>query len=376
MEKSEEITGGRDGITMIKLTITESQSNQRLDRFLKKYFDGAPLSHIYKMIRKDVKVNGRRKGKETILSTGDEITIFIREEEALRLQKPVKRVRVKKQFAIAYEDANILAAVKPFGLLTHGDRNEKKNHLTNQVIDYLIEKGDYDPRDKTFVPASAGRLDRNTTGLVLFGKNRLALQQLNQMNRTKQSIGKYYLTIVEGKIKAPLHLRDKMTKDPEKNQIQVLPLQEEGKLMETIATPLAAALYSGHWYTLTQVEILTGRTHQIRAQLANAGFPVIGDRKYGRTAVNHIMERDFGLTTHLLHGWKLEFRPLLQTENEDNGQEGTEKGEAGESKTDRRVDILDYLRGRVITAELPSEFRRIKETLFGKNEIDIGDKRE
>ena len=231
---------------MIKLTITESQSNQRLDRFLKKYFDGAPLSHIYKMIRKDVKVNGRRKGKEAILSTDDEITIFIREEEALRLQKPVKRVRVKKQFAIAYEDANILAAVKPFGLLTHGDRNEKKNHLTNQVIDYLIEKGDYDPRDKTFVPASAGRLDRNTTGLVLFGKNRLALQQLNQMNRTKQSIEKYYLTIVEGKIKAPLHLRDKMTKDPEKNQIQVLPLQEEGKLMETIATPLAATFYSGH----------------------------------------------------------------------------------------------------------------------------------
>ena len=113
---------------MIKLTVTENQGNQRLDRFLKKYFDNAPLSHIYKMIRKDVKINGKRKSKEQLLFAGDEITIYISPEEAEGLQKPPKRVRAKKQFSIAYEDQNILIVEKPFGLLTHGDKTEKKNH--------------------------------------------------------------------------------------------------------------------------------------------------------------------------------------------------------------------------------------------------------
>ena len=162
---------------MIKLIITENQGGQRLDRFLKKYFDKAPLSYIYKMIRKDVKVNGKRASAEAMLSAGDELTLYISQEDAQALQKPPRQVRAKKQFVIAYEDENILAAEKPFGLLTHGDRTEKKNHLANQVLDYLVEKGEYNPRmDRTFSPAPVNRLDRNTTGLVLFGKNAEALK--------------------------------------------------------------------------------------------------------------------------------------------------------------------------------------------------------
>ena len=102
------------------------------------------------------------------------------------MQKPKKIIRVKRQFKIAYEDENIIVVEKPFGLLTHGDKTEKKNHLANQVIDYLIETGAYQPRlDKTFSPAPANRLDRNTTGLVVFGKNAAALQELNRMIRQK-----------------------------------------------------------------------------------------------------------------------------------------------------------------------------------------------
>ena len=161
---------------MIKLIITENQGGQRLDRFLKKYFDKAPLSYIYKMIRKDVKVNGKRASAEAMLSAGDELTLYINDEEAKTLQKPPRQVRAKKQFVIAYEDENILAAEKPFGLLTHGDRTEKKNHLANQVLDYLVEKGEYNPRmDRTFSPAPVNRLDRNTTGLVLFVKKKSLL---------------------------------------------------------------------------------------------------------------------------------------------------------------------------------------------------------
>ena len=157
---------------MIKITITENQGNQRLDRFLKKYFDRAPLSHIYKLIRKDVKVNGKRQKEDTMLAAGDELTIYLSEEDAKALQTVKKHVKAKRQFRIAYEDENILVCEKPFGLLTHGDHTEKKNHLANQVVDYLIQTGAYQPRlEKTFTPAPANRLDRNTTGLVIFGKH-------------------------------------------------------------------------------------------------------------------------------------------------------------------------------------------------------------
>ena len=330
---------------MIKITITENQGNQRLDRFLKKYFDNAPLSHIYKMIRKDIKVNGKRLTNESMIQAGDEMTIYISEEDAKKLQKPVKQVRAKKQFAVAYEDNNILVAEKPFGLLTHGDRTEKKNHLANQVVDYLIEKGDYSPRvDRTFSPASANRLDRNTTGLVAFGKNARALQELNLLIREKNFVNKYYMTVVCGKIPGILELKDKMTKDGSRNIVSVIDADsEEGKLMETIARPLAYGQIGGRWYTLTEVKIITGRTHQIRAHLAKAGFPILGDAKYGSDSANRWASEKLGLNTQLLHAYKLEFKKCRE--------EGT----------------LSYLEGKSIEAALPENFKRIKEKIFVNN---------
>ncbi len=327
---------------MIKVTITENQGNQRLDRFLKKYFDNAPLSLIYKLIRKDIKVNGKRKSNEEIILPGDELTIYITEEEAAKLQKTKKRVRAKRQFAIAYEDENLVVVEKPFGLLTHGDRQEKKNHLANQVIDYLIETGQYDPRiDKTFAPAPVGRLDRNTTGLVMFGKNAKALQELNRLVRRKDAIGKFYLTIASGKIVEPIMLKDKMTKDGSKNMISVVPVEEEGKIMETAVKPLLWTVKDGNDYTLVQVEIITGRTHQIRAHLAKAGYPIIGDTKYGKPQINKKIRDKYKLNTHLLHGWKLKFEDI------------------------EPESMLAYMEGKVIEARLPEDFDRIKGSLFG-----------
>ena len=140
--------------SMFKIVITKNQANQRLDRFLKKYFNNASLSLVYKLIRKDVKLNGKRAKENQVLAEGDELTLYISDETAANFQRQKKHVKVKKQFKIAYEDENILVAEKPFGLLTHGDRTEKRNHLANQVIDYLIETGEYDPRtEKTFTGA-------------------------------------------------------------------------------------------------------------------------------------------------------------------------------------------------------------------------------
>lgn len=321
---------------MVKITVEKNEDNQRLDRFLRKYMKSAPLSLIYKLIRKDVKVNGKRAREDYVLAGGDEIVIYMSPEELDGYRVRKEAVRSRRQFKIAYEDENILAAEKPFGLLTHGDRTEKKNHLANQVLSYLMEKGEYDPRtERTFTPAPANRLDRNTTGLVLFGKNGEALRELNRMIREKGYVSKYYITIAKGNVREPLILRDRMEKDSAANIVRVKDEGEEGgKLMETIARPLANV----PGYTLLEVELITGRTHQIRAHLARAGHPIIGDAKYGNPQLNRMIEKKYGLSTQFLHAYRLYF----------------EKGSG----------ILGYLAGTEIKSELPENLKKIKEDIF------------
>ena len=321
---------------MVKITVEKNEDNQRLDRFLRKYMKSAPLSLIYKLIRKDVKVNGKRAREDYVLAGGDEIVIYMSPEELDGYRVRKEAVRSRRQFKIAYEDENILAAEKPFGLLTHGDRTEKKNHLANQVLSYLMEKGEYDPRtERTFTPAPANRLDRNTTGLVLFGKNGEALRELNRMIREKGYVSKYYITIAKGNVRGPLILRDRMEKDSAANTVRVKDEGEKGgKLMETIARPLANV----PGYTLLEVELITGRTHQIRAHLARAGHPIIGDAKYGNPQVNRMIEKKYGLSTQFLHAYRLYF-------------------ESGSG-------ILGYLAGTEIRSELPENLKKIKEDIF------------
>ncbi len=321
---------------MVKLEIHENDGNQRLDRFLKKYLRNAPLSYIYKLIRKDVKVNGKRAKMDTVLYTGDEISLYMEEEQFQSYTEVKKHSTAKRQFGIAYEDENILLAEKPFGLLTHGDAHEKKNTLANQVCGYLQEKGEYNPgREKVFVPSPVNRLDRNTTGLVIFGKNARALQSLNHMIRQKSWVSKRYLTVTWGEIKEELRLVDKMQKDSSSNRISVLPLSEQkGKVMETAVYPIA--VHKG--FTLAEIDLITGRTHQIRAHLAQKGFPIIGDLKYGSPQINQRVKRDFGLTSQLLHAYKLQFRD-----------------------TD---PFFKYLKDKEFTANPPAYFERIKKELF------------
>ena len=321
---------------MINLKITENEEAQRLDRFLKKYLKNAPLSYIYKLIRKSVKVNGKRGKEDLMLEKGDEINIYISEQELCGFQKKESNLKAKRQFGIVYEDENILIVDKPFGLLTHGDKQEKKNHLANQVISYLIEKGEYLPaKERTFVPSPVNRLDRNTSGLVIFGKNAASLKELNFMIRQRGYVDKYYMTIVHGNLKNELELFDKMKKDEKRNMVEVMDADDsDGKLMQTAVRPLAHA----KGYTLCEVKLITGRTHQIRAHLAKAGYPVLGDAKYGKSADNDKTFSKFKLSTQFLHAYKLDFK----------------KG----------YESLEYMQGKIIEGRLSERLSEIRDDIF------------
>ncbi len=320
---------------MIEVEIQKNEDQQRLDKFLKKYLPNAPLSFIFKLIRKkDVKINDKRAGKDAVIKEGDLLKIYITDDDYEKFKNRRKKIIVKKEFDIAFEDENILVVDKPKGLLVHGTAEEKKNTLVNQVLSYLQSKDEYDPRkEKTFVPAAVNRLDRNTSGLVLFGKNYGAVKCLNQMIKEKNNIRKYYLTIVSGHLTKEQTLVDHVSKNESKNMMKIENQQDNTKQMETIIKPVRRIGNN----TLVEVEIITGRTHQIRVHLASIRHPIIGDSKYGKKIINEEMKRRFGIDSQVLHSYKLYFENMIEP--------------------------LAYLEGKVIETALPNIYEKIEEAL-------------
>lgn len=293
---------------MIEKDITLNDSNQRVDKYVRKLLNDAPLSFIYKVFRKkDVKIDGKWVDIDYILKPGDHIRIYVTDDQVAEFNKPKEYTNFKFTHEIIYEDQNILIVNKPKGLLVHGDEGEKKNTLANQVISYLIGKGEYNPRiDKGFTPAPAHRLDRNTSGLVVFGKNLPALQILLDLFKDKEQIEKHYYALVVGNVQNKGEVNAPLLKDEKTGVVKVASLKDGAK--SALTQYEVVRRFKG--YSLLDVNLITGRTHQIRVHMSYIGYPLVGDTKYGDFKVNKIFKDKYRYDSQFLHAYYLKFKNI------------------------------------------------------------------
>ena len=346
---------------MREVIISEREEGQRLDRYLEKYMPDAPKSFFYKMMRKkNIVLNGKKVSGSERIQTGDQIKLFLADEtiegfrsgkkarevdlgaqhlsqakrptngaqhlsqakrptngarqmpQAKRLEKGARQGKIELQqghydrnlppLQIVYEDAQFLVVNKPVGVLSQkADRNDRS--IVEQITDYLADNA----ADDTFRPGICNRLDRNTSGLIVAGKTVRALQDMNKRFK-ERTICKYYLCVVHGSVSKKQYLKGYLEKDSRTNKVTVR--QQPGPNSVPIATeylPLQQGMYQGESFTLLQVHLITGKSHQIRAHLASIGHPLVGDVKYSTKRASAFDREQLHQRVQLLNAWQLIF---------------------------------------------------------------------
>lgn len=266
---------------MKSFTISKNDSGQRVDKFILKTFPKLPKSLMFKEIRKkNIKVNRKKTDASAILNEGDVIELYLKDDVLEEKIKHYDFMGASKQLDIIYEDDNIILIDKKVGLLCHPDGNEYVDTLISRVKRYLYEKGEWNPEDSsTFSPSLANRIDRNTGGIVITAKNAEALRILNDKIKNRE-IEKYYLTVVHGKMERESDtLTAYLTKDTKKNKVTVS--DKETDKSKKIVTKYTVLDYQ-NGNSLLEIDLKTGRTHQIRAHMAYIGHPLLNDGKYGK----------------------------------------------------------------------------------------------
>ena len=341
---------------MKSFLVSQNEGGQRLDKLLSKYLDTAPKSFLYKMLRKkNITLNGKKADGSEKVMMGDEIRLFLSDETIEGFQSEKKKaganntsattakIPMLKREEIVYEDAHVLIVNKPAGELSQKAKKEDIS-INERIVEYL--RSAYQIGTDSFTPGICNRLDRNTTGLLIAGKSLAGLQEMAELLK-KRSLHKFYLCIVAGTVVKEQHLTGYLKKEENTNTVEVISeadFQKKGlseREYSRIETKWIPLLTKGG-YSLLAIQLITGKTHQIRAHLASAGYPLLGDVKYGTDGNIRNINQKLKLKYQLLHAYLLAF-PVLS-------------------------GALEELSGKVITAEPPVKFERTADELFEKEE--------
>jgi 23S rRNA pseudouridine955/2504/2580 synthase len=283
--------------------INKNDSGQRLDKYISKSVPLLPQSLMYKYIRsKRIKVNNKRSEISYRLKENDLVSMYINDEFFEQVKPKYDFLNAGKSLNIVYEDENIILIDKPTGLLSHPDEGNYTDTAITRVKRYLYEKGDYIPdEENSFAPALVNRIDRNTSGIIIGAKNAESLRILNEKLKNRE-MHKLYLCVVIGKLKKESGLIEGYLEKNEK-QNKVYVTEKGNDKTKHISTKYKVLGYKDG-LSLLEVELLTGRTHQIRAHFSYLGHPLLGDGKYGTNAQN----KNFGnYKKQFLYSYKLKF---------------------------------------------------------------------
>lgn len=304
--------------------ISKNDANQRLDKFISKAVPNLPKALMYKYIRtKRIKVNSKRAQISTRLNEGDAVDIYINDEFFSKSEHRYDFSGASKNIDIIYEDENIILADKKAGLLCHPDDKEYIDNLIARIKRYLYEKGEYDPdSENSFTPALVNRIDRNTGGIVIAAKNAQSLKILNAQMK-ERNLKKTYLCVVHGVMERKNGtLEGWLLKDEKKNKVKIYKQNVPGSKEIRTRYSVIENDYQND-LSLVEVDLLTGRTHQIRAHFASIGHPLLGDGKYGTNELN----KKLGYKKQFLYSYKLKF------------------------ELDESAGMLSYLNGKIFTAK-------------------------
>lgn len=324
---------------MRQIEIKENEAGQRIDKFLHKFMPLAPSSFFYKMLRKkNITLNGKRaEGKEKLVK-GDQVTFFLSEEtisgfqnEKISTAEYQKAYKTLKGITVVYEDPGIMILNKPANVLS---QKAKENDVSANewLIGYLLAANQITTEQlAAFKPAICNRLDRNTQGLLIGSKSLASGQAMNELIRLRR-VRKFYRSFVKGRIDKEELLEGYLIKEEEKNKVRlVMEACEGASYIKTRYYPLK------HFAdrTLVEVELITGKTHQIRIHMAGTGHPILGDYKYGDRLWNEKYKAEYGIENQLLYACRLEFGKLEKP--------------------------LRMLSGKTIIAPVPKEFTALME---------------